>query len=214
MELGAIEIMDQNGTNINIDALELIENNSVIIINLDSNYLAESWRAGDTLFINNLILSNFNDPTDTPYNLEISALGDNTYHDLDMYTIQIGRPKLIIVNNQTFLYNDIERPIEKISIYDDPLVNTIYNENGILIVLPVNYPATWIVPDNIEFSGSYSGDIDSMLVKGINKDTLQIYISDDFLAGDSIIFSNIETTSIPEHAAKEDSINALGLAIF
>ena len=96
--------MDQNGTNINIDALELIENNSVIIINLDSNYLAESWTAGDTLFIHNLILSNFNDPTDTPYNLEISALGDYTYHDLDMYTIQIGRPKLIIVNNQTFLY--------------------------------------------------------------------------------------------------------------
>jgi hypothetical protein len=202
--------MDQNGTNINIDALELIENNSVIIINLDSNYLAESWRAGDTLFINNLILSNFNDPTDTPYNLEISALGDNIYHDLDMHTIQIGRPKLIIVNSQTFLYNDIERPIDKISIYDDPLVNTINNENGILIVLPVNYPATWIVPDNIEFSGSYSGDIDSMLVKGINKDTLQIYISDDFLAGDSIIFSNIMLSNFNNVNYDE---NSFGLSV-
>ena len=205
MDSESIEISDQGGAIINITSLEFFYDNSVIKLSLNADYFTNSWTAEDTLFITNLSFSDFNDPTDGPYYLNISALADDNYHDLDMKNIQIGRPKLIIGNNQTFLYNDIERLIDTISIYDDPLVNTINNGNGILIVLPDNYPATWIVPDNIEFSGSYNGNIDSMMVKGMDKDTLQIYISDDFIPGDSIIFSNIMVGNFSATSYNENS---------
>ena len=191
MDTETVEILDQNNTIISVDDLELLFDNSIIKISLNPDYFAEFWTEVDTLFINNLLFSNFNNPTAGPENLYISVLGDNNYHDKDPKSIQIGRPKLFVENNQIFLHNDINRSIQKISIYDDSLAHTITHEKGIIIVLPDNYPATWVIPENIEYSGSYNGLIDSIIVKGINNDTLHIYITDDFVRGDSIIFSNL-----------------------
>ncbi|MBC8214331.1 MAG: hypothetical protein H8E71_06815 [Candidatus Marinimicrobia bacterium] len=201
MSVESINVTNQNNQQINIDNLTLIDSLRLYIgLNIEAG-----WEEHNTLIIKNLLVDGFNNPTTGPFYIQCSVLNDSIYHDQDSASIQIGRPKLVLTQNNTFLYNDIPRPLQDIIIYEDTLVTTITKEKGILIVLPDSFSGQWIIPDLLNTDGSsYDGNIDSLEI--ISNNTLRIFLSHDFDSQDSLIIHNLMVGEFNNTSYEEDNL--------
>jgi hypothetical protein len=211
MTINSIEITNQNEELVDVNSLSLIDSLRLYIgLNIDSN-----WAENDSLIINNLKIDGFNFPTSEPAFFRASVLSDTVFHDEDNESIQIGRPRLKLIQNHTFLYNDENRQLKDIIIYEDSSVVTITKEDGILLMLPNNFNGEWIIPNNWTFPDSlntdgtyYGGNLDSVIK--ISADTLKFYLSQDFDPQDSLIIHNL---IVGEFSDTSYSTNSLELSV-
>jgi len=192
----SFQVTDQDSNSIPIISFELLESRTVLYIEFDSTYIDTNWTKHDTVVVRNLKIDGFDNPTNGPTFLQASVLNDSVYHDQDTASIKVGRPKLELTQNHTFLYNDVPRPLNEIIIHEDPLVSTITKAEGILLMLPEGFPGKWvipedwIIPDSLDTNGSsYTGTIDSLVI--IGSDTLELFLSQDFNPGDFLIIHNL-----------------------
>ena len=188
----SVQVTDQTGDFIPINSFELL-NSTVLYIDLN---IDSSWTEHDTIVISNLKIDGFEFPTEGPVSFLLSVLDSSNYHDEDTNSVQIGRPRLALTQNNTFLYNDVASVIRDIIIYEDSLVTTITKEEGILLMLPEGFsgqwviPENWMIPDSLNTNGSYDkNNIDSLVI--ISPDTLKLVLSQDFDSQDSLIIYNL-----------------------
>ena len=199
----SIQVSNQAGYSVPIDSSRLLDS-TLLHIALSESYMISNWTKNDTLVINNLKIDGFLNPTKGPTSFSVSVLDTNHYHDCDTHNIQVGRPRLVLSENHTFLYNDIDRPLNSIIIYEDSLAVTITKQEGIILILPGDFPSQWkIPPDSLHISGTYKGYIDSLEIYG--KDTLELFLSKDFAANDSLVIKNLMVGKFEGTYYKKDS---------